>query len=485
MKTTLLRNLSLGYLLLPNIIFSLGWFRMPISILLVAGLIFMFIQSYEREKTLKTDLDTRQMMQISLISLLIIAFSGIGGFCFQAFDFWAHNSKYYTLYNQSWPVLFKENGRYACHYFGFFLVPALISKGLGELSGIALYLWASVGLFIGLCWIFVFTSKNYLALVFFLSLGGVGHITKVLLLHAIGLNYHVPPFFTEIWPVLYQTQWAPNQLIPIIIVSCILFHDYVYAKRPERSFLAVTAIFIWGIFPSIVFVIIFGILVLFRYHKDLRYFLHPRAMMDIMVPGLLFIPTFFYFLSGKNSVVAGFIWQFKPLNEIAFHYFFGVVVDLLVLYGIVLLLNLHKSAFSGFIHALFALLIMISLVRMGKWNDWFLRGSTPVLTLLSLFILHRFSVWIKERPDWYKMKMAYPVVLFLLLGLIVPVSHITRALKENLITHMLFPDLVKFTPYPYNQYEDFYQMGKVIYSQQEANQFLGQKGSFYEVYLAR
>jgi hypothetical protein len=139
------------------------------------------------------------------------------------------------------------------------------------------------------------------------------------------------------------------------------------------------------------FVIIFGILVLFRYHKDLRYFLHPRAMMDIMVPGLLFIPTFFYFLSGKSSVVAGFIWQFKPLNEIAFHYFFGVVVDLLVLYGIVLLLNLHKSSFSGFIHALFALLIMISLVRMGKWNDWFLRGSTPVLTLLSLFILHGFQ----------------------------------------------------------------------------------------------
>ena len=76
-------------------------------------------------------------------------------------------------------------------------------------------------------------------------------------LRAIGLNYHVPPFFTEIWPVLYQTQWAPNQLIPIIIVSCILFNDYVFDKKPEKSFLAVISIFIWGIFPSIVFVIIY------------------------------------------------------------------------------------------------------------------------------------------------------------------------------------------------------------------------------------
>ncbi len=485
MKTTVLRNLSLGYLLLPNLIFSISWFRTPISVCLVAGLAFMYVISYQREKSLKTDLETRHMVEIAFISLAIIAFSGIGGFCFQAFDFWAHNSKYYTLYNQSWPVTFKENGRYACHYFGFFLVPALISKGLGEPSGIALYLWASVGLFIGICWFFIFTSKSYLSLIFFLSLGGVGHVTKVLFLRAIGLNYHVPPFFTEIWPVLYQTQWAPNQLIPIIIVSCILFNDYVYVKKPEKSFLAVISIFIWGIFPSIVFVVIFGVLIILRYYKEPRYFLKPGPMLDLFLPGLLFIPTFFFFLQGKSSVVSGFIWQFNPLNEIAFHYFFGVVIDLGVLYGIVLILKLHKTQYANVIHALFLLLIAISLFRMGKWNDWFLRGSTPVLTLLSLFILHRFAEWVKEHPGWYKMRIAYPIIIFLVLGLVVPLSHIKRALTENVVTHSLFPDKVKFTPYPYNQYEDFYQLGKAIYSQQEANQFLGQKGSFYEMYLAR
>jgi hypothetical protein len=83
------------------------------------------------------------------------------------------------------------------------------------------------------------------------------------------------------------------------------------------------------------------------------------------------------------------------------------------------------------------------------------------------------------------MRIAYPIVIFLALGLVVPLSHIKRALSENLVTNSLFPDKVKFTPYPYNQYEDFYQRGKAIYSQQEANQFLGQKGSFYEMYLAR
>ncbi len=485
MKTTVLRNLSLGYLLLPNLIFAVSWFRMPISILLAAGLVFMYAISYQREKALKTDLATRHMIEIAFISLAIIAFSGIGGFCFQAFDYWGHNSKYYTLFNHSWPVVFKENGRFACHYFGFFLVPALISKGLGSLSGIALYLWASIGLFIGIAWIFIFTNKSYLSLVFFLSLGGIGHVTKVLFLQVVGLNYHVPPFFTEIWPVLYQAQWAPNQLIPIIIVSCVLFNDYVYIKKPEKSFLAVISIFIWGIFPSIVFVIIFSVLIVLRYYREPQYFLKPRPMLDLFLPGLLFIPTFFYFLQGKNSVLSGFIWQFNPLNEIAFHYFFGVVIDLAVLYGIVVILNLHKSHYANIIHSLFILLIAISLFRMGKWNDWFLRGSTPVLTLLSLFILHRFSEWAKETPHWYKMRTAYPILVFLFMGLIVPVSHIRRALQENVVTQSLFPDKVKFTPYPYNQYEDFYQMGKVIYSQQEANQFCGQEGSFYEVYLAR
>lgn len=485
MKTSVLRNLSLGYLLLPNLVFAIGWFRVPISIGLVAGLVFMYFISFQRGKSVKADLAPRHLLEIAFISLAIIAFSGIGGFCFQAYDYWGHNSKYYTLFNHSWPVVFKENGRYACHYFGFFLIPALVSKGLGELSGIALYLWASIGLFIGICWIFIFTNKSYLSLVFFLSLGGVGHVTKVIFLQLVGLNYHVPPFFTEIWPVLYQAQWAPNQLIPAIIVACILFHDYVYAQRPEESFIAVILIFIWGIFPSIVFVVIFSMLLVVRYYKEPLYFLKPRPMLVLFLPGLLFIPTFFYFLQGRNSVVAGFIWQFNPLNEIAFHYFFGVVIDLAVLYGIVLILKLHKSQYAAIIHGLFLLLITISLFRMGKWNDWFLRGSTPILTLLSLFILHRFSAWAKESPHWYRMRIAYPIVLFLALGLIVPMSHIRRALQVNVITHSLFPDKVKFTPVPYNQYEDFYEMGKVIYSQQEANQFCGQKGSFYEMYLAR
>ncbi|MCE7071223.1 MULTISPECIES: hypothetical protein [Dyadobacter] len=485
MKTTLLRNLSLGYLLLPNLIFSLGWFRLPLSVMLALAIICIFVYNYRLEKNNLAELSSKQLVQISVISLLIIAFSGIGGFCFQAFDYWAHNSKYYTLFNHSWPVLFKANGRYACHYFGFFLVPALISKMLGELSGIALYLWASLGLFLGFCWIFIFTGKSYLSLVLFLSLGGIGHLVKVVTLRLIGLNYHVPPFFTEIWPVLYQAQWAPNQLIPIIIVSSILFHDYVYLKKPERSFLAVIAIFIWGIFPSIVFVIIFSMLILLRYGRDIKAFFQRQVLIDILVPGLIFIPTFFYFLSGKSSVIAGFIWQFNPLNEIAFHYFFGVVIDLGVLIGIVFILNLHKNINRDIIVALFTLLILISLVRMGKWNDWFLRGNTPVLTLLSLFILQGFSTWIKEHPHWYKQKVAYPLMIFLLLGLVVPMSQIRRALQENVVTSMLFPDKVKFTPYPYNQFEDFYELGLSIYSQQEANQFLGQKGSIYELYLAR
>ena len=208
-------------------------------------------------------------------------------------------------------------------------------------------------------------------------------------------------------------------------------------------------------------------------------------MLDLFLPGLLFIPTFFFFLQGKNSVVSGFIWQFNPLNEIAFHYFFGVVIDLAVLYGIVLILKLHKSEYAHVIHSLFLQLIAISLFRMGKWNDWFLRGSTPVLTLLSLFILHRFAEWVQEHPGWYKMRVAYPIVIFLVLGLVVPLSHVKRALTENVVMHSLFPDKVKFKPYPYNQYEDFYQLGKAVYSEQEANQFLGQKGSFYEMYLAR
>ena len=486
MSKTLLRNLSLGYLMLPSLIFYLGWFRFPLALILALGLIYAaYINIRENIKGDPDRLSAKEILSLGVLALFLTAYSGIGGFCFQVLDYWSHNSKYYTLFNHYWPVVFKENGQFACHYFGFFLVPALISKMIGNISGGALFVWGAFGFFLGICWVYVISLRSFFALALFMSLGGIGHLLKVVFMHLTGLNNYIPSFFTEIWPILYQAQWAPNQLIPVIIVGAVVFHDLVFENRPERSFLFIISIFVWGIFPSAVLALIFLGILIFSYVGRIGSFFTFPVLRQIIFPGIIFIPTFFYFLSGGGTVIAGFIWKFGPLKEIAFQYFFGVVIDTAILITIIIRLQLHKERFAIIIGGVIVILIAASLFRIGKWNDWFLRGSVPIMVILSLYIVNKFATSIRQQPDWYKRRMSYPIIGVFILGSVVPAFHFKRAFQQNVVTHALFPNQVKFEPYPYNKYPDFYEMGKVVYSQEEANQFLAAKGSLYERFLSR
>ncbi|CAG5003866.1 hypothetical protein DYBT9275_03246 [Dyadobacter sp. CECT 9275] len=486
MSRIVLRNLSLGYLLLPNLIFYLGWFRFPLAVILAVGLIYAaYINTQGGLKDDAKKLSGKELLTLGILALFLTAYSGIGGYCFQILDYWAHNSKYYTLFSHSWPVVFQENGRLACHYFGFFLAPALLSKMLGHVSDEALFIWALLGFFLGMCWLYIISLRSFFAVALFMSLGGIGHLLKVIFIQVAGLDYQVPPFFIELWPVLYQAQWAPNQLIPVIIVCSVLFNDLVFEKRPERSFLFIISIFTWGIFPSVILVLIFSGILAYHYLSRIKSFISFQVLRQIIFPGIIFIPTFFFFLSGGGSVVNGFVWKFAPFKEIAYQYFFGVLVDVLILLTIIIRLKLHKGPYAVLICGIFVMLIAVSLFRMGRWNDWFLRGSVPLMVILSLFVVNKFSAWISQQPGWYKHKISYPIIGLFILGSVVPVMHVKRALQENVVTHALFPARIKFEPYPYNKYPDFYEMGKVVYSEEEANQFLGVKGSVYERFLSR
>ena len=485
MNVSQLRNLSLGYLILPNLIFSAWWFKFPVALLTIIGFLYLFKLNVDVKANIDKRLGRRDIVGIGLLALVLVAFSGIGGLSFQVFDYWSHNSKYNTLFSHSWPVVFRETGQYACHYFGFFLVPALISKLLGSISDSALYLWASFGLFLGLCWVYIISNKSIPAFCLLFCLGGAGHLVKVVLIRLAGLSFFVPPFFIEVWPFLYQIQWAPNQMIPTLLCAGIVFSDYCYLQKPEKSTLAIISLFIWAVFPGMVFTAVISVMILLKYWKTPKYLLQSSFLKLILISALVFIPIFVYLLSARGAVIGGFIWTFDPLNEIGFHYFFGVLTEIAIFLAVIYILNLHKSEYATIIYSLFFLLVIVSMFRMGKWNDWFLRGNTVIVTLLCLFVMQRFAIWIKENPFWYRRKTSYILFMLIVSGIIVPASLLIRALKKNQLTSYFSKDTDKFHPYRYGDYENFYEMGKVIYSKQEAEQWAASKGSFYEHYLAR
>lgn len=487
MPIRLLRVTSLTYLLLPNIIFVVTWFRTVVSLAVLLGWCFVIWWQFKDRIVNECDvrISGRSVIILLLLGFFMSAISGVDGYFYQNYDYWGHNSKYFTLFIHSWPVVFQENQQYASHYFGFYLLPALFSKLQGEISGTALLIWASIGYWIALMWLWVISNKNAFSLFLFFILGSAGHLIKIGFYNLAGLGAISLPFVTEVWPVLYQSILAINQTVPAMIVAAVIYADFRFDHKPERSFLLVSLNFIFGIFPTITFGLVYIVILLYTYRQNINALFSKEKWLQMVIPGLTILPVFIYFLSGGGTVVTGFIWEFDRSLELLPHYSFGVILEIFILIVLMHLLGLQKDQDRYLILALIVILVLVSTYRIGKWNDWFMRGQMPVMMLLLLFIINKSSEIFEMLKRSFNLKTIIVFILITGFSAVIPVRHLMRAFQNNVFVENQSGYIKRYVKYPYDRFHDFYQMGKVIYSIEEANQYLGKKGSVYERYLAR
>ena len=488
MKISILRTISVGYLLLPNILFALGWFRIQFSIPLIIGFFYLFYLQFKDENL--TEISTLPLKDLIILAFAAIFWTfctGTSGLSFQIADYWAHNAKFYDLYKNSWPIYFAEKDQYACYYFGYFLVPAFISKVIGFLSPSTLFLWTCIGYWLGLLWIYSLLYKKKRLILAFLFMGGIGHLVKVLFYQFTDYQFHIAPFYTEIWSIFDQSLWVTNQVIPIILISSIFIHDAFIKGHFEDSFFPITLGFLWAIFPSIIFVILFGVLFSRKYFSNPKLLFTNPAMLRIILPGLVFLPTFIYFQSSDSFPISGFIWQFDPVSEIMMEYLVGTILDIILFF---LLTQYFKNKVSiipsWFINIVFMVFLLMSTFRIGRWNDWFIRGYIPLMFMISIpLIRHIYELW--ESGRWQK-KFYFNILIFILsLNFIIPIGHIIRSLRTNVIANLVLKSRPHFTPLPYDTYPNTY-VAVTHHSSDgelESKQYLGKKFSFYEKFLSR
>jgi hypothetical protein len=355
----------------------------------------------------------------------------------------------------------------------------------GEISGTALLVWSSIGYWIALMWLWIISSKNVLSVLLFFILGSAGHFIKVIFYQLAGLGAINLPFVTEIWPVIYQSILAINQAVPAMIVASVLYMDFRVDNKPERSFLFITLNFIFGIFPTITFGMVFLVILINSYRKNFHLLFDKEKLLHLFIPGLAILPVFFYFLSGGGTIISGFIWEFERSNELPIHYFFGIFIEIAILVILMWILRLHQEKDKHLILTIIVLLILVSTYRMGKWNDWFMRGHMPIMMLLLLYIIDKSSSFLNHLKENASLKILFLFVTLVVFNMVIPARHLMRAFQHNVFINSFSISNEPHTPYPYDHFTDFYQMGKEIYSIEEANQFLGVKGSFYEEYFAR
>ena len=167
---------ALGYLLLPNILFLLGWVRLeaalPFSLILLMAGVFIWRKAPVRSFTL-TGRELVFWALVALLCLIWVESTGLNGHVVQHDDFVVRHAIYDSLVRCDWP-LYSARGEYFSYYMAFWLPPALCARLCGDWVDRNVILWL---------WMYAGVLLSFLAL---MRRGGVRVLVFLLLLMALG-----------------------------------------------------------------------------------------------------------------------------------------------------------------------------------------------------------------------------------------------------------------------------------------------------------
>lgn len=260
LKKSSLNNMQLTatyiYLVLPVVVFLLGWCHwyigIPGSIIIILSIrncLRQFIDISENSIVLKRD-DIYKILSALMIIAVWVGLSGIGGYAWQNDDHRWRNAIFDILIQNEWPCQKSfvidgiQQSRSLVYYIGFWMPSAVVGKLLGLTAGYAAqYLWAFLGIGLVYIWICIWQKKiiiwPLIILIFFSGLDVLGTLLYSTDSLAIWGMEHL-----ERWPIGYQyssntTQlfWVFNQAIPIWLATIFIFH----LEKPQNI------IFTWSL----------------------------------------------------------------------------------------------------------------------------------------------------------------------------------------------------------------------------------------------
>src|SRR5450759_4725314 len=104
-------RISFLYLLIPFLIFCLGFLKTYISVCITLFFIWLVIKNWRRptQESQSFLISKRALVLTILAVLLWVVLAGIGGFAFQNTDFHIRNAIFHDLINYPWPVKYYTN----------------------------------------------------------------------------------------------------------------------------------------------------------------------------------------------------------------------------------------------------------------------------------------------------------------------------------------------------------------------------------------
>ncbi|GAB3325921.1 hypothetical protein GCM10027299_24660 [Larkinella ripae] len=520
MKTDRLTLVSLGYLYGPVCLFLFFWIHrflaVPLVILLAIG-IGMFVRQSSSATDSSPFFSGKEWLILAGGALFWAWVSGMGAFVPQYSDYDKHNLLFHDLIARPWPVVYQNrpyNDPFLCYYLAYYLPTAAVVKAFRwsfQAAEWVSLLWGWLGILLAFCWAARLSKKNRVWIAVGLPLlSGVEVAVRLFWSLYQDFHWQVAAWLTAVFnnripgytryetprlafsnqnfsqsldpaPLVMQLQAVPQHALGgWIAIGLLVYWQNRQAPTAALAFV-VAATLLWSPFVSIGLGV--WLLLTQRNLWVLSSWLHPVFLAGSLV--LTAVMGCFY-QAHYPIPYAGFIIEaFNNPDDVALYVlFWGLQLWL----GVVLFRGYNRTtgennpwirlAFFGAIS-----IQLLSLIYMGRWNDFQNRTMIPAQLVFYLALANGFVHWLRSpKRSWAGRLFG----LWILIGLYVPLRVVAYKLRsipirqpveraiKTATTNFGETDLSRIRPHDAVDADANY-----------AVQYIGKRDSFFYRYLFR
>ena len=456
----LLHRLAIIYLMLPVVIWLVGWFEWWLGIPAAIMLALAFWQAISGSWRVSPRLAAVAVLIVAACWVMLTAAGGV----FDALprgDWPFHRLTIFELGQRPWPTVFPEplfatyapDGAYSPpllrYNLAYYISPALVAQWLGPAVlnwAVPIWTWLGVALVL-----LMFTRERRgwsiaIAVLIFIFFSGMDALRMGLLE---GWDWIIPRIDWEGLPgirlgshnlergglhvrLLALSNMTTMVQSPQHFISAGLYTFLILQLRGHVRFLAVSGILLaaapfWSPFVAVGLLPLFGVLL---WKNGVRPFLRwPNLLLAAPLAGIIAL----YLTSGSTDFPRGWIWEQYEWSLLARWMPVFYLSEFLLL-GIIVWVLRPDLRRDPFFIACMATLILLPLYEYGTYNDLFLRGAAPALLLLCYFcvetIVPRTNKNIYAGGGVYRLGVAGMAVL-LCIGSVTAFAELARATNHD------------------------------------------------------
>ncbi len=403
-------RLAIVYLLLPVVVWLVGWFQWWLGIPAAALFVLALWQPLSGTFRLSVRPVTIVLLAIAFAWTMTTAAGGF--FDVQNFDWDKHRAILLDLGRGGWPTYlpsYFEAPLLLRYYLGYYMAPGLLASWFGAAAlnwAVPLWTWCGVSL---------------LFLLFAHGLRGWRAVAAVVLLIFFAtLAMSVDPVeFRWSRRIVDDLSYSPQHLLAGGLAVLLL----VQLQR-ERRFLALTGLVLgatvfWsplaalGLLPFLLVLLIVN---------GIRPFLSwQNVLLSVPFLGLLF----FYLTSGATSIPSGWIWERYGWDGVATANELQVMAGFFVV-GILLFLISPALRRNPFVLTCLAVSVLFPWYSFGQFNEYLRYAPLAVFVLLAYFCVQTvLTGWSKDQ-NWFQRGVLLGLTVLLGLGAVGPIARLTQ-----------------------------------------------------------